>query len=392
MKITKVETVGLVCPTAKPYYNALGKSTARCCLMVRIYTDEGIVGIGEAAYFGGPLISTATVIEKELGPKLIGENPLNVEYIWHKLFYEGFQHARNGIFVCALSGIDIALWDIVGKSLKQPIYRLLGGYTNKVKVYASGGFYGLDKDKHGVAAELKSYVDAGFDTVKMKVGRTYTPMTPRELSNAADECTISLEEDMERVRTVRERIGDGVKLMVDANTAWNYSDALRAGRYFDELNVYLFEEPLCTDDYEGSARLTAQLNTRIAGYESECLLKNFARMIANRCVDVVQPDVSWAGGFTECRKIAAVAQAHGVECAPHAFSSGILLAASLHFAAGFANGGMVEFDMTENPLRSELLKKPFCQEHSYITLPEDCFGLGIELDEEVVERYRIELF
>lgn len=391
MKITKVETVALAYPTKKPFFNALGKSTQRGCLLVRIYTDSGLVGIGEAAPYGGPMVSTATVIDKELAPKIIGLDPLDVEYIWHKLFFDGYQHSRGGIFVCALSGIDMALWDLMGKALKMPIYRLLGGFRNKVKVYASGGFYGLDKDRDAVAAELKSYVEQGFDTVKMKVGRTYTPLTPREIAPAADEAAQSFQEDLARVKAAREAVGDKVNLMVDANAAWSFPDALKAGRVFDDLNVYLFEEPLRTDDYAGSAELAKQLNTRIAGYETECLLTNFTRLIENRCVDIVQPDISWAGGFTECRKIAAVAEAHVMEVAPHAFSSGILLAASLQFSAGLSNGAMVELDMTENGLRAGLLKEPFEAVNGYVQLSEDKYGLGIELDEAVIEKYTVQI-
>ena len=389
MKITNVETVGLAYPTKKPFYNALGRSAQRACLLVRIYTDEGIVGVGEAAPYGGPLISTETVIRRELAPKLIGLDPMDVEYIWHRLFFEGYQHSRNGIFVCALSGVDMALWDIMGKALKQPIYKLLGGYRSRVKVYASGGFYGQGKSREELAAELKSYVQQGFDAVKMKVGRTFTPLTPRELSDGAEECALTFAEDLERVRVAREAVGDRIALMVDANAAWTYPDALQAGRVFDELNVYLFEEPLRTDDYEGSAQLASHLRTRVAGYETECLLTNFTRLIEGRCVDLVQPDISWAGGFTECRKIAAVAEAHCMEVAPHAFSSGILLAASLQFSAGLSNGAMVEFDMTENGLRTGLLKEPFMPKEGYIELDEKKYGLGIELNENVIEQYRV---
>ena len=389
MKITNVETVGLAYPTKKPFYNALGRSAQRACLLVRIYTDEGIVGVGEAAPYGGPLISTETVIRRELAPKLIGLDPMDVEYIWHRLFFEGYQHSRNGIFVCALSGVDMALWDIMGKALKQPIYKLLGGYRSRVKVYASGGFYGQGKSREELAAELKSYVQQGFDAVKMKVGRTFTPLTPRELSDGAEECALTFAEDLERVRVAREAVGDRIALMVDANAAWTYPDALQAGRVFDELNVYLFEEPLRTDDYEGSAHLASHLRTRVAGYETECLLTNFTRLIEGRCVDLVQPDISWAGGFTECRKIAAVAEAHCMEVAPHAFSSGILLAASLQFSAGLSNGAMVEFDMTENGLRTGLLKEPFIPKEGYIELDEKKYGLGIELNENVIEQYRV---
>ena len=389
MKITNVETVGLAYPTKKPFYNALGRSAQRACLLVRIYTDEGIVGVGEAAPYGGPLISTETVIRRELAPKLIGLDPMDVEYIWHRLFFEGYQHSRNGIFVCALSGVDMALWDIMGKALKQPIYKLRGGYRSRVKVYAGGGFYGQGKSREELAAELKSYVQQGFDAVKMKVGRTFTPLTPRELSDGAEECALTFAEDLERVRVAREAVGDRIALMVDANAAWTYPDALQAGRVFDELNVYLFEEPLRTDDYEGSAQLASHLRTRVAGYETECLLTNFTRLIEGRCVDLVQPDISWAGGFTECRKIAAVAEAHCMEVAPHAFSSGILLAASLQFSAGLSNGAMVEFDMTENGLRTGLLKEPFIPKEGYIELDEKKYGLGIELNENVIEQYRV---
>ena len=391
MKITRVETIPLAYPCSAPFYNAIGKSTQRCCLVVRVETDEGLVGIGEAAFYGGPMISTATVIEKEIAPKLIGLDPLNVEYIWNKLFFDAFQHSRSGIFVCALSGVDMALWDIMGKALKQPVYRLLGGYSNKVKVYASGGFYAQGKDKDAVAAELKSYVDRGFDTVKMKVGRTYTPMNPCALSDTPDECTLSMEEDLARVRAVREAIGRNINLMVDANTAWTFPDALWAGKVFDELNVYLFEEPIRTDDYAGSAELARRLNTRIAGYETEYLLTNFTRLIENRCVSVVQPDLSWMGGITEARKVAAVAEAHFMEVAPHAFSSGILLAASLHFSAGIHNGAMVELDMTENGLREGILKEPFVPKDGYVELAADKYGLGIELNEDTIAKYKLDM-
>lgn len=391
MKITKVETICLAYPTKKPFYNAIGKSTQRCCLVVLVHTDEGITGIGEAAFYGGPMVSTATVIEKEIAPKLIGLDPMNVEYIWNKLYYDAYQHSRSGIFVCALSGIDMALWDILGKALKQPVYKLLGGYQSRVKVYASGGFYAMGKDKKAVAEELKSYVDMGFDTVKMKVGRTYTPMNPCALSDAPDECTLSFKEDIARVEAVRAAVGDKVNLMVDANTAWTFPDALRAGRIYDELDVYLFEEPLRTDDYAGSAELERRLSTRIAGYETEYLLCNFSKLIEGRCISVAQPDLSWAGGITEARKIAAVAEAHFMELAPHAFSSGILLAASLQFSAGIHNGAMVELDMTENGLREGIITVPFAPVDGWIELDENKHGLGIELNTDTIEKYKVQI-
>lgn len=391
MKITKLETIALAYPTKKPFFNAIGKSTQRCCLIVRIQTDEGIVGIGEAAFYGGPMVSTITVLEKEIAPKLIGLDPMNTEYIWSKLYFDAFQHSRSGIFICALSGVDIALWDIKAKALKLPLYKLLGGYERKIKVYASGGFYGPGKGKDELAAELKSYVDLGFDTVKMKVGRTYTPMNPCRLSDNPDECTLRFEDDIERVVAVRDAIGKNISLAVDANTAWTLPYALKAGRIFDQLNVFMFEEPINTDDNEGSAELVKRLDLTVAGYETEYLLCNFSKLIEGRCIGLAQPDLSWAGGITECNKIAAVAQAHNMEVAPHAFSSGILLAASLHFSGGHRNGANVEFDMTDNALREDLLTQPFKAENGYVTLDDNKYGLGIELREDTIARYRVDI-
>ena len=389
MKITKIECVPLFYPAGKPSYNGIGKSGGRPLLLVRVYTDTGLVGIGEAATYGGPMVSTATVIEREIAPAILGEDPLNLERIWHKCYFGAFQHARSGIYICALSGVDIALWDLVGKALGQPIYKLLGGYRDRIQTYASGGFYQQGKDARALAEELCGYADLGFQAVKMKIGRTERPLSVGELSDSYLECHYTMEEDLARVETARKALGKEVKLMVDANAAFTYPDALEAGRFFDSLGVYFFEEPLRTDDYEGSARLAAALDTRVAGYETEQLLGNYARMIQMRAVDLVQPDLSWAGGFTECRKIAAVAGAAYMECAVHTFSSAILLAASLQFSCGIPNGAMVEYDMTENALRTELLTEPILPDQNGVVVLGDRPGLGIELDEAVVERYRV---
>lgn len=390
MKITEVEIIPMRYNMSEPIYSGTGKCCQRHLLMVRIHTDEGIIGFGESATYGGPMASVATVIEKEIAPMLIGEDPLKVERLWHKCYYSSFQHARSGIFVAAYSGVDIALWDIVGKALGQPIYKLLGGFRSSIPVYASCGFYQMGKTNNDLADEIKGLIDMGFNAVKIKIGRTDTPFTLGFFNPTRNECMATFDQDMDRVRAAKAAVGKN-DLMVDANATWDYNTALRAGRIFDELGVYFFEEPVRTDDYEGSAQLARDLDTRIAGYETEYLAANYARIIRMRAVDIVQPDLSWAGGITESRKIAALADANFMQCAAHMFSSAILLAASLQFSCGIPNGAIVEFDTSDNVFRDQLITKPFRPNREGIIELGDEPGLGVELNQDVIDKYRVEL-
>ena len=388
MKITAIESVPLLFPYETPIYDASFKAPHRQAMLVRIDTDAGISGWGEAASFGGPLESTATVIDKELAPRILGADPFQVERIWRTLYHQSWQHGRGGIVVCALSGIDIALWDIIGKATKTPLYRLLGGYADRVSAYASGGFYALEKTTEKLVAELTGYAAKGYTAVKMKVGRNRTALNPLEVMPDPEYC-YSLDEDLARVEAVRKALGPEVQLFVDANAAWDEHTALLAGRRFDQIGVAVFEEPICTDNLAGSARLAGQLDVKIAGYESEQLLYNFARMIDSQAVDVVQPDLTWAGGLTECRKIAAYAAAHHKEVAPHCFSSAVCLMASLHFLASLPNAGRLEMDQNPNGLRTEIVDDPVViGAEGCVRVPERP-GLGIEINEDAVEKYRI---
>jgi L-alanine-DL-glutamate epimerase-like enolase superfamily enzyme len=389
MKITKVECIPMLYKMKNPLYSGVGKFDERPLLLIKVHTNEGIIGIGEAATYGGPMISVATVIEHEIAPMVIGEDPLNVERIWHKCYYAAFQHARSGIYIAALSGVDMAIWDAAGKYLGQPLYKLLGGFRDSIPTYASCGFYEAGKTIDILINEVKTILTQGFHGVKIKVGRTDTPFSLGILKPVYRECMVSMEEDIERVRAVKKAIGPDKKLMVDANAAWSYNDALIAGKAYDEIGVYFFEEPVRTDDFEGSSRLASDLVTRIAGYETEYLTTNYSRLIAMHAVDIVQPDLSWTGGFTEVRKIAALADAQFIECATHMYSSAILLAASLHFTCAIPNGGILEYDTTDNVFRTELLTEPLLPDSSGIMHPDDKPGLGIELNESIVNKYRI---
>jgi D-arabinonate dehydratase len=386
VKIVDVRTIPLSYKCEPPYGSAAGMQAARAALLVEVETDAGIVGIGEAGVGGG---STRHVIETQLRPLLLGEDPLLIEGLWQKMFARTRQFGRRGIVMNALSGIDIALWDIAGKLAKLPLYRLFGACRDRVEAYASGGFYQKEKGIDDLAGEAEGYRARGFRGMKMKVGRNPSTQTPlRHLAADAAHCEVEPEEDIARVAAVRRALGPKAKLMVDANCAWSPAMAIELGRALEPYRPYWIEEPVATDDIDGSAAVAAALATPIAGYETEIGLYGFCELITRGAVDIVQPDLAWSGGFSECRRIAALAQAHHRMVAPHAFAGAVLLAASLHFAASIPNGLLLEFDQNPNGLRDELLEEPIAIDgDGMIPVPERP-GLGIELDRAAVERYR----
>ena len=388
MKIVDIRTIPLSYRCDPPYGSAGGMQARRGGLLVEIETDDRVSGIGEAGVGGG---ATASVIDKVLRPMLIGEDALLIEGLWQKMFARTRQFGRRGIVMNAISGIDIALWDIAGKVARLPLYRLLGGCRERVEAYASGGFYQQGKSVEDLAGEAESYRARGFRGMKMKIGRNPSTQTHlRHLVDHAGLCEVEPEEDIARVAAVRRALGPRAKLMVDVNCAWSPAVAIEMGRALEPHKLYWIEEPVATDDIGGSAMVADALATPIAGYETEIGLDGFRELITRNAVDIVQPDIAWSGGFSECRRIAAVAQAHHRMVAPHAFASAVTLAASLHFIASISNGLVLEFDQNPNGLRDELLKEPIrIDGDGMIRLPERP-GLGIELDPKAVERYRSE--
>ena len=387
MKIIDIRAIPLTYRCDPPYGSAGGMQAARGGLLVEVETDAGISGIGEAGVGGG---SARHVIETQLRPMLVGEDPLLIEGLWQKMFARTRQFGRRGIVMNAISGIDIALWDIAGKVAKMPVYRLLGACRDRVDAYASGGFYQERKSTDDLAGEAEGYRARGFKGMKMKIGRNPSSQTHlRHLVGDAQQCEVEPEEDIARVAAVRRALGPKAKLMVDVNCAWSPAMAIEMGRALEPYQLYWIEEPVATDDIDGSARVAAALATPIAGYETEIGLYGFRELITRGAVDIVQPDIAWSGGFSECRRIAALAQAYHLMVAPHAFASAVTLVASLHFAASIPNGLVLEFDQNPNGLRDELLKEPLrIDGDGMIRLPERS-GLGIELDPASVDRYRV---
>jgi L-alanine-DL-glutamate epimerase-like enolase superfamily enzyme len=390
MIITDVTTVRLRYDMPVAMADAIHYMPARLLLIVLVHTDAGIVGMGEAAAYSGSLESLESVVLNDLRPVVVGQDPFAVERLWQMMAYRTHQRGRRGMLMMAISGIDIALWDILGQALKTPIYRLLGGYRDTLDAYASAGFYAAGKGPRELAEEFGGYAARGFRFGKMKVGRNpEVLLNPLHDMPAADYATCSLEEDVERVRSVRRAVGPGFKLAIDANNAWTPSVALSFMRQVQDQQIFWLEEPVATDDLDGSAEVALQLDTPVAGYETETGLPGFRELITRRAVDIVQPDVIWTGGITECRKVAALAQAYGLPVIPHVFSSALASIANMHFIASIPNGGLLEFDQNPNPLREELFEERIdIDADGKVRLP-DRPGLGVTLNWKTVERYRV---
>ncbi len=358
MKITDVKAYNLRYPLLEPFANSRGWTKTRTASVVEISTDTGITGWGEG-------ISTPSA--SAIQTYLLGQSPFETERI---------SEAMRGN-MGALSGVDIALWDIIGKALEMPIYQLLGGaFRSKIPAYASGLF---KKDKPDITQalmdEAKGYVDAGFPAVKMKIGfgATY---------------------DVKNVAAVRRAIGDGTLLAVDANCGYDVGTAIDVGQKILDNDIFWYEEPITTDDVGGYREIRHALKVRIAGGEMLQGRWAFRDLLQQRGLDIVQPDVSIAGGFTECRKITAMASANYVRVLPHMWGSSIRLAATLHWQATLPDApdalhpipSLLEFDMTENRLRTALAQEPINAVDGSVDVPQ-APGLGIDIDRDVLEQY-----
>ena len=390
MKITSVTGITLRVPCS-PIADALSTSNARQALLVRIDTDAGLSGIGEAFSFGAPLSAMKAVLDAQLAPSLIGEDPLAIERIWNKLYWRTIASGRRSITMAVISGIDIALWDLKGKACHMSVASLLGACSDRVPSYASGGFYAPGKDLDGLRRELEGYLSRGYRDAKIKIGRTLErPGAP--LSYMANQAwSVTPEEDFRRVAAAKELLGEGL-LIVDTNASWDSFTALSRGRELARLGVEWLEEPIPFEDLEGLARISRELpQLRIIGCETQQGAANFATMMRLDALDIAQPDVGWVGGISETIKIGAIAKASGRMISLHCFGSSVLFAASLHVAAAMSNTERIESEENANPLKTDLVKKPFeTDEHMSFFVPQG-EGLGIELDWDKVAAFAVEV-
>ncbi|MBN1676165.1 MAG: mandelate racemase/muconate lactonizing enzyme family protein [Kiritimatiellae bacterium] len=372
-RIEKVNTFVLRHRLAERFRFAQWEYAERRVCLVKVTAQGGAFGWGEGY---GPAGVVRAGIDF-LAPLLLGRDPLEQETLWQAMFRRSFDFARQGVLLGALSALDVALWDLKGKLLDQPVSVLLGGRKREsVRAYATGLYFRECADlPAALAAEAAAHRAAGFDAVKMKVG-------------------LGVEHDHANVRAVREALGPNAALMIDANHAFSGVEAADLARRAAPHGIAWFEEPLSPDDCDGYAELRRKTAIPIAAGECEARRAGFLRLFNGRCVDIAQPDICAAGGLTETKKIADMAYTFGVELAPHCWGTGIAMAAALHLLGNLdvvpgrleERDPWLEFDRTENSLRDELTQPAFRAQNGRVAVP-DRPGLGIEVDQGALERY-----
>ena len=358
----------------------------RTAHLVEVETDEGITGWGECFGPGNIALANKYIVEKVIQPLIKGDDPLKKEYIWHKVYNLLRDSGQKGMPIQALSGIDIALWDILAKKSNLPLYQLLGGKTNdKIPVYG----YGMMLQKKPVDElcelfknEASQIKEKNFKAMKMKIG-----MGPKE--------------DLKLVSAVRDTIGSEFKFMVDANHAYNKNDALYVGKGLDEMNIYWFEEPVAPEDYDGYKELKEKLKTNIAGGEAEFTKYGWNQLIKNNCIDIAQPEVCGLGGITEYLKVSALAQSNFIPIVNHVWGSALSVAVNLHLLTTlpdmpgglFPTKSMLEFDTTEkNIFITDLAEEKFSildqvKNKNGFASPLENIGIGINPNKDFIKKY-----
>jgi D-galactarolactone cycloisomerase len=370
MKIVSVETYPLEAPLDKPVERARQALpfTARRALVVKITTDDGVSGYGEGLTPLAPRVAQA-VVRDVLTPLLIGRDPMRIEPIWESLYAANSSRGyTRGYQMIAISAVDIALWDLKGKILDQPVYNLLGGaFTKSLPVYATGLM--LEGNLQTTLKLADTFYERGLRAVKLKIG--------------ADS-----KRDLEIVQALREHFGPDFRIMVDANGAYDAKTAIRVGRRYDALDVFWFEEPVSPEDPDGLAEVRSSLDMYVTSGECEYTKFGFRDLFLKKAIDVCQPNVSRAGGITECKKIASLAHSFNVLYAPQAWGGALCIAATSHLVSTLPNFLMCEFDQVPNPLRDELLVEPLHFEGGYLRLSERP-GLGVEVDEDALRCFSL---
>lgn len=373
MRITAIDAFDLECPLQRPFGWSQGWIDRRSVQLVRLTTDAGLVGWGEGS---------SDV--RSFAPFLLGADPLDRNGLWQECFhslYNGNDFVGPG--GDRLSAVDIALWDLAGKATGLPVCDLLGGKVrDTVTVYATGLYYTEGEFPDRLLDEARGYVDAGYTGMKTKVGG------------------LSVEEDVRRVAALRQAIGDDVRLMVDANLAYSATTATRIGRLLADLDVFWFEEPINPRDIDGLLQVQAGVPMAIAGGENLRTRYDVRDYLTRRAYDILQPDVAHCGGITEMARIVAMANACGVLVCPHVWGSPVMIAASLHVASTmpscpparaplpYQQEPVMEFDRTPSAIRQELCRQPFEAHDSVVGVP-TAPGLGIDIDEEALERFTV---
>lgn len=366
MKITGIEAIVLQFDVKKPVKDALHTYDAGRNVVIKVFTDEGITGYA-TSNFGRAKAGTEvlkTILEKELAPLIIGEDPFFARRIREKLWGGTDYHGVEGITQFAIAAIDICVWDIVGKALGKPVAQIVGACRDRIPAYAMVGWY-YDSEQEYIEKCI-SAVEEGFRAVKLKVGR------------------YSLENDIRRIKLAKEELGPDIRLMVDVNQAFDEKEALRRGRAYQELGMYWYEEPLRPQFKESHARLAASLDIPIAIGENYYTRHQFYDAVRAGAAFVVQPDNRRAGGLTEWLDIGAITEAAGLKLASHGGG-----AANVNILCAIPNAIYLESGSMKNQDEG-MFVTPLTMENGEILLP-DVPGMGTEVTEDIIKRHRISL-
>lgn len=360
MTIESVRVAAYAAPYDEPITNGLYTYTHTEIVVVELETTSGVVGVGWT--HGGKIVYQAL---KEVAAVVVG-SPLNTERIW-KLLWRPKIFGRRGLATRAISAVDIAVWDAIGKETGRSVHQLLGGYRDSAPAYVAGGYYGVNSGIDELQKEMSDKVSAGARAVKMKIG------------------AVPIAEDLVRIDAVRDVVGPGVEVLVDANNAYSRLGALKMARQLEERNIFWFEEPLSPEDSAGSAELTRRADVPIAHGENEYTIAGFRELIDARAADILMPDAQVLGGITEWQKCAHYADANHLPIASHGDSE-----IHVHLMAAVPNGLLVEHhDNKLNALKDVMFTQRLeLNADGTITAPNRP-GLGFDLNRVGLERFRV---
>lgn len=373
MRIESVRSIPLLAPLDEPQRTGVATFTKLATTLVEVRTDTGVVGYGECLARYSPRI-WAAIVDDLLAPLVVGADPFDTERLWMRMFRDlrSFSGHSRGMLVEGIAGVDIALWDVKGRALGVPLHALIGGAVRtRLATYASSV---MVRERGVMEADAAGLVEQGFRAIKVKIG-------------------IGVDDDVANIRAIRRAIGDGVAVMLDANGAYRAPDAIELARRVEDLGIAWLEEPVVADDLDGYERIRAATSIPLAAGEAEFTRFGVRDLLARGVIDVLQPDVARSGGVSETLKMIGQAGAHHVAYAPHVgFSAAVCVAATLHLAAAASNFLTYECIYTMNPLRERLAVTPVGGPSQLVDgqmpIPQGP-GLGIDLNPDVIERYRV---
>lgn len=377
MKIECIRTHHLRDELDEPFGFSQWSYNTRNTLWVEIVADDGTVGWGECY---GPAEVYQAAVNSFYGPRLLGHDPIAIDRLWHNMWQWSLDFARGGIMMGAMSGIDMALWDLKGKSLGMSVSELIGGrYRDSFPCYATGMYFkDMPEDQllDSLVAEAVGYRDQGFGAMKIKVGK-------------------NLDFDIRQIAAMRAAMPDTM-LMADSNHAYDLPEAIRIGRVLEEHNYAWFEEPLSPEHVSQFRQLQDKIDVPVATGECEQTRFGFQKLLSSGGVQIAQPDLAYCGGISEALKIRTIASSLGVNVVPHCWGTMLNLAAATHFiASGYRepgraedSGSILEYDRTPNPLRDELFSTPVIIENGNVQVPTSP-GLGVVVDQAALQSFEV---